>query len=733
VEYGGPGDLPTAPENVSFQVNISEPTPLTVPIASCLDLINVYNNGSDNRYDLLQLTSDVDCTGESLQPMFTEVDMDFGTIGFRGEFDGQGHTLSNVSVIDGSNSNHGLFAYINDAEFHDVTFTGDVQGSDCVGGIVGVSYGGDFVNVTSSINVEGIESVGGFVGCLETDGSAESNFNTVTSSGVIESDDSYVGGFIGEIDMEGSSTLDITGATFSGNMDNADSYVGGVFGDGDFENNTQTIISDIQVDTSDTQTVNIVGGVGGDVDLEDNAMLTVEDVTLNGELTGDEYVGGVFGDASVDDPSASLEINNVTIETDISVDSYYGGGLIGYGTGVEINNSSYEGNLFVAYGYAGGLVGYGEEITVTESYASGSVEINNDYYAGGLFGYIYESDVFSSYSESDVTSTSSQYIGGLTGYAEYSTIENSYARGDATGDTFVAGFVGYCYESELQSTYATGLVTGNADNGGLIGYGDGCDVADSFWDYQTTGQLTSGGDETPKSTIEMKNVATFTDTDTVGLDVEWNFSGTWSIEASANDGYPCLIWSAGGCPQSFDSDDIPTYIEQDAPNNGDANNDGFQDAEQPYVSSFVNPVTTQYTVVQTDSACTLEELAAESESAKAVQDSGYAYTSGLVNFSADCGAPGYTTTVRVIVYGASTDGLVLRKHNPLTNAYFTIVGATITRVTIGGQNAMQVTYQITDGGSLDIDGLANGRIIDPVGLATLVAGVPNTGFSRQVR
>lgn len=59
---------------------------------------------------------------------------------------------------------------------------------------------------------------------------------------------------------------------------------------------------------------------------------------------------------------------------------------------------------------------------------------------------------------------------------------------------------------------------------------------------------------------------------------------------------------------------------------------------------------------------------------------------------------------------------------------FTIANATITTETIYGQQAVLVTYEIEDGGPLDVDGTVNGVIVDPAGLAQAVLGVPNTGF-----
>ncbi len=181
-----------------------------------------------------------------------------------------------------------------------------------------------------------------------------------------------------------------------------------------------------------------------------------------------------------------------------------------------------------------------------------------------------------------------------------------------------------------------------------------------------------------------------------------------------------------------DADGVDDAIEDAAPNNGDGNNDGTKDSEQVHVTSFVNPVTDTYVSVALDEDCSLTEAAASAESSKAAQDTGYNYWTGLVNFAADCGDPGYTSSVTLYFYGTSQDNLVLRKYNNNTNGYFNVPEATVTNEVINGQSVIVAAYNITDGGELDMDGEANGIIVDPVGLATLVVGVPNTGLGGRI-
>jgi len=68
VEYGADGSEPSV-SSTSFTVTTSYPDPAAVPIGSCLDLIDVAGDQNDHRYDNLTLTSNIDCNGETVDPV----------------------------------------------------------------------------------------------------------------------------------------------------------------------------------------------------------------------------------------------------------------------------------------------------------------------------------------------------------------------------------------------------------------------------------------------------------------------------------------------------------------------------------------------------------------------------------------------------------------------------------------------------------------------------------------
>lgn len=184
----------------------------------------------------------------------------------------------------------------------------------------------------------------------------------------------------------------------------------------------------------------------------------------------------------------------------------------------------------------GGLVGWHYGNTVSYSYTTGSVH-GEDQGSGSVFG-------------------PGIYVGGFIGYINGGTISNSYSTASVSGYGSIGGLIGY-NSGTISKCYAGGSVSGTEDTGGLVGDSDWSDVYDSFWDEVASGQSSSSGGATAKTTSEMKDVATFTDEGTSGLDNAWDFetnpnddtanSDYWDMDlsGSTNSGYPFLSWQNG--------------------------------------------------------------------------------------------------------------------------------------------------------------------------------------------
>ncbi len=220
-------------------------------------------------------------------------------------------------------------------------------------------------------------------------------------------------------------------------------------------------------------------------------------------------------------------------------------------------------------------------------------------------------------------------------------------------------------------------------------------------------------------------------------DENCNSSRQYVIEYGADGALPSLTTtqvsvttlSASG---DTDGDGLSNSIEANAPNGGDANDDGTADYTQANVSSQYNSLSNSYVVIQT--SCTTNQQVQLSAESSSQGDATYDYPYGLANFtSTGCGTPGTTATITQYYYGTTDpDSLTLRKWNPTTGLYSTINDAVLSAVTVGSKPAVKVAYQVVDGGSLDHDGSANGTIVDPVGAATVVVRAPNAGVENQV-
>jgi len=253
----------------------------------------------------------------------------------------------------------------------------------------------------------------------------------------------------------------------------------------------------------------------------------------------DEIPVGLFGEVGQEGVTKDIGVVNITV-----IGDDYVGGLVGHSDGTVSN--SYSTGSVTGEEYVGSLVGHNGGI-VNNSYSSGSV--TGDSRIGGLVGWN-QATLSNSYSSCSVTGNWS--VGGLVGDNWYyeSTVGNSYSTGSVTGGSRVGGLVGVNYYGSVTHSYSTGSVTGSSQVGGLVGYNKGT-VSNSFWDTETSGQATSDGG-TGKTTAEMMDVATFTDTETQGLDEPWDITAvalgqtnpahTWNIVDGET--YPFLSWES---------------------------------------------------------------------------------------------------------------------------------------------------------------------------------------------
>jgi hypothetical protein len=277
---------------------------------------------------------------------------------------------------------------------------------------------------------------------------------------------------------------------------------------------------------------------------------TVSNSYTTGTISGSDFVGGLVGwncnGNSVSNSYATGAVSGISDVGGLVGENYNGsvtnsyatgavsgisdvGGLVGENYNGTVNNSYTTGNTKGNESTVGGLAGRNYYGSVTNSYATGKVEGNDA--VGGLVGESRYATVFNSYATGNVKGNGVA-VGGLVGW-NYNggSVNNSYATGTVNGTSDIGGLVGRNDDGGLvNNSYSTGNVSGGERVGGLVGWNyDGGTVSNSFYDRNTAGQSDTLKGE-PKTTAEMKDLATFTG---------WDMA---EIGTNLNKGYPYLSW-----------------------------------------------------------------------------------------------------------------------------------------------------------------------------------------------
>ena len=441
--------------------------------------------------------------GKGWEPIGVFV-FDSGYWGLDGTFDGQGYEIYDLFINRGDQV--GLFGRIEHGGIiEDIGLVNaTVTGTGMVGGLVAFN-GGTVSNSYSTGNVTGSAGVGGvagtnygtvsnsyFVGSMtgsaETGGLVGDNYGTVSNS--------YYG--YDEVLINGEKIITI-GALFNEDFDQW--LAQGKFLDANErlsqENGYYVIsnISDFEQLLAFGQDDSLKFRLNTDLDLGDETNFYIP------------YLAGEFD-----------------------------------GNGHRISNLSFN----LDFGYGVGLFGYLAPPGFVYDIGIENVNINSARCVGGLLGRNYGT-VSNSYSTGNVTGD--EHVGGLVGF-NGGAVGNSYSTSSVTGYRRVGGLMGRNYRGTLSNSYSSGKVTGNLSVGGLVGVSSNVSITNSFWDTETSGQATSDGG-TGKTTAEMRDIATFTDTETEGLDEAWdiitvggpgirNPSYIWNIVNGVT--YPFLSW-----------------------------------------------------------------------------------------------------------------------------------------------------------------------------------------------
>ena len=207
---------------------------------------------------------------------------------FKGNFNGNGKTISNLTINRPSTNYVGLFGYIisNSVPISNLTVEGTIVGGDYTGGVIGELHG-DINKVSARVHVEGNRYVGGLAGACyatqEKTGVVQNSFVEAYVAGTEE-----VGGLVGRI---GSVVLKkstaIISIKFNGN------YGGGIVGKAGIYGYVRQCCAFGRIEAN-SYVGGIVGYSEGHLD-SGRTNNDIEDSYFHGTLVGKSCVGGVCG------------------------------------------------------------------------------------------------------------------------------------------------------------------------------------------------------------------------------------------------------------------------------------------------------------------------------------------------------------------------------------------------------------------------------------------------------
>ena len=189
-----------------------------VEIRTTDDLMKIDDSAANLSLDYI-LMNDLNFAGKTFTPIGTE------SSPFKGTFNGNNKTISNITFSNSAMNYVGLFGYARDAKFSNVVLKNiNVTGNNNVGGFLGYGSGVSIegCSIESSPIITGKNEVGGFAGSLGN----SYVFNSYATEEVVGSD--YTGGFVGSLWYSSLSNCYATGKV-SGRLGSAGGFVGKMF------------------------------------------------------------------------------------------------------------------------------------------------------------------------------------------------------------------------------------------------------------------------------------------------------------------------------------------------------------------------------------------------------------------------------------------------------------------------------------------------------------------------
>ena len=374
---------------------------------------------------------------------------------YTGIFDGNGKRISNLTIVDDSTSDLGLFGSLKGTQTEgtgsvmnvnlvNVQITSTTTGS--VGGIVGcITSSGNYdcknsVSgcrvISGTINVPNAGKVGGIVGLIihNLNGMPNTTISNCENAASIVGN-SYVGGIVGNA---GSMTeVSITGCANTGTI-NGKEYIGGIVGcfygpSYSWHSVTQCNNCGTVVGNTEGTSMGYVGGIAGSCRfsiLEGCTNMAQTALTVNAEnSTSSSYIGGIVGLAA-----NSFNIQGCMNHTDIAFTCNNTSNAKNYVAGIVAFVSSFDKSQMCDGIIACGNTG---DITITGKLSSGSA-------VGGISASPDDCTFYGCWTKDVVESGTGDKDG--FGYVSTNNINGCYtaaAKTEGTDQAFINGKTGY--------------------------------------------------------------------------------------------------------------------------------------------------------------------------------------------------------------------------------------------------------------------------------------------------
>jgi uncharacterized protein YjdB len=523
-------DTPHTPGTPDTSWYNSAATTLTLYNADQLaGLATLVNNGIDNFWDkTIILGNNIDLSayagGEGWMPIGTSSRQ------FSGVFDGNGKTISNLTINRTSDYYIGLFGTVGGiyGKIQNLgVVNASISGGSYVGGIAGSVHGSSITNCYSTGAVSGSSNnVGGIAGRVYGDVYGSSSITNCYSTGAISSNYGSVGGIAGMLDGSSITNCYSTGAVGGSND------VGGIAGRVSNSSITNCY------STGAVSGNNFVGGIAGYVSGSSitscaalNASVTVTSSGGNIGRVATSYVSDYVSESTLSNNIAwsGMLVNGVTVSG--AANDKNGANK----TGAEIHNGSAFNGMFTdsvwtkQAGYLPGLFGqlapipphianapavappapdtswYNSAATTftlntaeqlaglaelvnsgADSFSGKTIILGNNIdlfaYTGGegwtpigdYNGYRPFSGAFNGGYKtiSNLTINRADDYIGLFGYVSYGKIQNlGVVNASISGGNYIGGVAGYVYGADVMNCYSTGVISGTGNFvGGIAGY-----------------------------------------------------------------------------------------------------------------------------------------------------------------------------------------------------------------------------------------------------------------------